>query len=146
MRFLTELRPGETHVTVSIPHWLTQAEMRRMFAGLDRTLFPERREKRQNQGRRASPEHYRDNLFALVAYRLQTQGNRLSLSEIQSKIKDGSSSRYNSEVVVSKALQRAKKEILERQKVFTDVLTWVQPRIISLVLCPDELAEQDRKS
>jgi hypothetical protein len=116
--FLTELREGDTHVTISIPFWLTHEKLRDLFAGLLRERFPKQGKggALHSQGRPASSQATRDDLAALSVWRL-TNRSRFPrdkiITVIQRKRKDGTMiRRYSRTKALDKPLGRAN-ELIE---------------------------------
>jgi hypothetical protein len=105
LRFLFERRPGDISITLHFPSNLYFDEAKPLFDSLVRRMFPERN--RKAGGRRASPEHIRDRLFALAALRLKRQ--RLPRRQIIETLKDGKAKRFASEKALEKPLKNAEK-------------------------------------
>jgi hypothetical protein len=153
--FLTKIRASDTHVTLSIPNWMTHSKLQALFAGLLRARLPEQGRKRKqgtketdpgkdqgkrnervrySQGRKASSENWLDDLSALSASRLANRGN-MSREEIikHLKRKDGKTSRYSRVKNLDKPMTRAK-ERMDLCTTWADMLDYWRGRMFPLVL------------
>jgi hypothetical protein len=109
VKFLLTQRSGDIQIPLSIPKGLPRKEYANLLDGLLNLLSP-KRAKTKPQGHRASPEFYRDQLYALAAFRLQERGG-LSRSEIIEVLKDGRAKRYNSVQALSVPLRKVRKRL-----------------------------------